>query len=379
MTSFLQVHMLTSYPPANLNRDDTGRPKTAFFGGAERLRVSSQSLKRAWRTSELFSSTVGEYLGIRTQRLGEKILEHLQNSNSSMDPKEAKKIARTITDRIATGGKAPKKEAKEDDSLLTKQLIFISQEERKAAFALADQAVAGMEVPSSKDSILNQADTAIDIAMFGRMLAEAPDYNREASVQVAHAITTHKVTIEDDYYTAIDDLQSRDSTGAGFLGVQEFAAGVFYLYFCIDEDLLIENLNGRSDLAAIGLQTLIEAAAQIAPKGKQASFASRSYAEFILVERGQQQPRSLTAAFLRPVGSAEENGDPMAASIKRLTKFRDSLNTIYESPDSETVDSIEMNRIAVANASDAGTKPETCLFKDIVEFAARYAHARKDK
>jgi CRISPR system Cascade subunit CasC len=327
MTTFLQLHLLTSYPPANLNRDDTGRPKTCIFGGSPRLRVSSQSLKRAWRLSDVFDNAVHGNMGTRTQRIGAEILEYL--TGKGMQAKQATEFARTIADVF---GKV--KPASDDNPTFTEQLVFVAPEERGRALALADRMLAGETVSPTADNVLLKADETPDIAMFGRMLADKPSFNREAAVQVAHAISTHRVVIEDDYYVAVDDLKNpaeREDAGTSFIGVQEFAAGMFYLYICVDADLLKRNLMGNTKMAADAVEALLRAAATVAPRGKQASFASRARASFILVERGAQQPRSLAAAFLKPVGSGEAHGDLAAASIDRLTAFRDALDQAYGS------------------------------------------------
>lgn len=359
MTSFLQLHLLTAYPPANLNRDDTGRPKTAVFGGAERLRISSQSLKRAWRTSTVFAETLGEHVGKRTQRMGEEAYKAL--IAGGMEDAKAMTVARSIGDVF---GKI--KSDKDKNPTFTEQLAFVGPEERKAVDQLVERALAGEDIGEVKAAdVLTRADSAVDIAMFGRMLADDPRFNREASTQVAHAITTHKVAVEDDYYVAVDDLKNpheREDAGTSFIGVQEFAAGVFYLYCCVDEDLLIGNLAGNAGLAADGLRALVQAAAQVAPKGKQASFASRAYAEFILAERGTQQPRSLAAAFLKPVGPGERGGDAMAASIERLTTFREKLDKVYGAS-------------AVSHTHLDAHEGEGSL-DNIAQFAAIYAQAK---
>lgn len=325
MTNFLQLHLLTFYAPSNLNRDDLGRPKTAIVGGVNRLRVSSQSLKRAWRVSDLFETTFKNHLAKRTQRLGDDIFKHLLSLGQSKDA--AQKITREI---LPVFGK-PKPED-DDAPLYTEQLAFIAPEERATAFAFAERMANGEKFDAKKQAgeILRQSDTAVDLAMFGRMLAANPDYNREAAVQVAHAITTHKSTIEDDYYTAVDDLKKpSEDAGAGFVGEAGFGAGLFYLYLCVDQDLLLKNLGGNKELAGMACATLVEAAATIAPGGKQASYASRARASYILAERGTTQPRSLAAAFLQPVRETEAEGDMMAASIKRLTDLRLALQTSY--------------------------------------------------
>ncbi|MEE3504183.1 type I-E CRISPR-associated protein Cas7/Cse4/CasC [Acidiphilium acidophilum] len=325
MSRFLQLHFLTFYPPSNLNRDDLGRPKSAIIGGVNRLRISSQALKRTWRTSDTFAEALDGHLAKRTQRLGETIHQHLLAKG--IDTGRALKIARDI----ATAFGKPKAETDKNPAY-TEQLAFISAEEQQAALALADRMSNGEAFDPKKQAadILRRTDTAADIAMFGRMLADNPDFNREASVQVAHAVTTHKITIEDDYYTAVDDLKlPSEDAGAGFLGEAGFGAGVFYLYVCIDNDLLARNLAGDTALAGTARAALAQAAATVAPGGKQASYASRSYAQYILAEAGNAQPRTLAGAFLKPVTEREDEGDMLAASVNRLTQTRDSMDRAY--------------------------------------------------
>lgn len=322
MADFLQLHLLTAYGPSNLNRDDTGRPKSVVFGGAPRLRVSSQSLKRAWRTSDVFASKLDGHLARRTQRLGKDVHERLREGGMAED--EALETARSIA---GVFGKIRGKDAEEPTFI--EQLAFISPDERADALALADRALAGENIETPKaDDLLRKTDTAADIAMFGRMLADDPKYNREAAVQVAHAITTHRAVAEDDYYTAVDDLKSRDEpedAGAGFVGVQEFGAGVFYLYVCVVRERLYRNLDEAQPVRDASLAALVEAAATVGPRGKQASFASHARALYVLGEKGTAQPRSLAAAFLKPISG----GDHGRLSVEALESFRDRLDTAY--------------------------------------------------
>ena len=321
MTTFLQLHLLTSYAPSNLNRDDSGRPKTAFMGGVERLRISSQSLKRAWRTSEVFFSVLGDRVGKRTQRIGKEVEAHL--IAKGVDPERAK------TTGIAIAGVFGKSKS-EGDPTFTEQLVFVSPEERARALELGEAYAAGELSDLDAKALLVKTDSAADIAMFGRMLADAPAYNREAAVQVAHAITTHKAAVEDDYYVAVDDLKDRnieDNAGTSFIGVQEFGAGVFYTYVCVDVDLLVRNLGGDAALAADAIEALVRAAATVAPTGKQASFASRARASTILAERGEAQPRSLAAAFVAPVPLRDT--DQLASSSRALLRLRDNFVQAY--------------------------------------------------
>ncbi len=324
MTTFLQFHMLTAYPASNLNRDDTGRPKTLVYGDAPRLRISSQSLKRAWRTSPVFADELEHGLGRRTQRLGEEVQKYLESKG--MAAAAAVEVARRIAGVFGKLG-----DAKAPSPTYIRQLAFVSPAERERAFALADRALAGEEIAPEPKTLLGKSDSAADIAMFGRMLADAPAFNREAAVQVAHAFTTHSAAVEDDYYVAVDDLKNpaeHDDVGTSFIGVQEYGSGLFYLYACVDCDLLAGNLDGDTGIAADAAEAFLRAAATVSPRGKQASFASRARASYVLAERGAQQPRTLAAAFLKPARPQDGKG-MVEVSIEALTRFRDNLDAAY--------------------------------------------------
>lgn len=326
MSRFVQLHALTAYPPSNPNRDDLGRPKTATYGGANRLRISSQALKRAFRTHPSFKEKLSGHLGQRTQRLGEALMAHLTAKGLAED--KALAISRQV------GGIFAKLKGDKDKTpARTEQLAFVSPEERMFAFEIADKAAVGEAPPSDaelKRVVLREADGAADIAMFGRMLAASPEYNRDAAVQVAHAITTHRALVESDYFTAVDDLKKpSEDMGAGFIDEAGFGSGVFYVYACIDRALLIENLAGDRGLAARAIDAFVEALALASPSGKQNSFANRVRAEFLLVERGDRQPRSLASAFLRPARAQREDDDLMCASIRALGDRRAAFESCY--------------------------------------------------
>lgn len=308
MTRFVQLHLLTSYPPANLNRDDTGQPKTAMLGGIQRLRVSSQSLKRAWRTSKVFQQGLGDAkIGERTKLLG----VHAQKQFLSAGIPE-KQAAAWATDIAKVYGAVKKDKPQEIE-----QLVHVSGEEKQTLDALIATLISEKRAPAEAElATLLHEQKAVDIAMFGRMLASKPDFNGEAAVQVAHAISVHASPIEDDYFTAVDDLNTTDP-GAAHIGESGFAAAVFYQYICIDRELLLKNLDGDEALAARALKALTEAALKVGPSGKQNSYASRAYAHFALAEKGSQQPRSLTLAFLQPV-TGDNYGETAATELQRL-------------------------------------------------------------
>ncbi len=339
MSRFIQLHLLTSYPPANLNRDDLGRPKTAIMGGASRLRVSSQSLKRAWRTSDAFEAALKGHVGTRTKMLGVLAYQRLvdQSVSHAKAIEWAAQIGGEFGNLKSLKTTEKKKLAKMDDAdrlkqelsgLEIEQLVHVSPEEQADIDRLLDaMASRGSKAENNELSLLRMRHTAADIALFGRMLTYPRSrYSTEAAAQVAHAISVHAVAIEDDFFTAVDDLNNGEKdSGASHLGETEFAAGLFYLYLCIDKALLIKNLSDNEDLANITLAALIECAATVAPSGKQNSFGSRARASYLLCETGDQQPRSLSVSFLKPIAAV----DMLDAAINKLTETIANMDKTY--------------------------------------------------
>lgn len=342
MTQFVQFHLLTSYPPSNLNRDDLGRPKSAMFGGKNRLRISSQCLKRTWRTSELFEAALDGHVGTRTRRIGDIAFTRL--TEGGVKEEVALKWSFEIADQFGKMPVTASSKVKERKDIRTQQLVHVSPAEQHAVEDLAKVLAAENRGPETAElQLLRRDHAAADIGMFGRMLAAAPSYNTEAAVQVAHALTVHAVDIEDDYFTAVDDLNrpsefsaaghEDDDSGAGHIGELGFGAGVFYLYICVDRDLLEKNLQGDEELVARTLQALIEAACKTSPSGKQNSFASRALAHFVLAEKGTEQPRSLSSAFLNPV----DTENVLQQAIQRLEDTRDKFAKVYgEAPETNS-------------------------------------------
>lgn len=500
MSRFIQLHLLTSYPPANLNRDDLGRPKTAKMGGVDRLRVSSQSLKRAWRTSEIFAKKISK--GVRTKMIGidafsklsefpalsqterrdiakniaqvfgklkedsmeletlafvsnkeqenvnkviakfdgglrgatvetnslgvkifevliedirtpiNELLNIIKKGNDTASLKENwdkpkglkdifKKYIRAedknqfdyiirmidnsddwltdVTGTVEVGDDQIEMLLANDSLKLTKEILkklsmgsllsgqiakkitygelkhkehiglcngweeqintwvegvkksededFLSEENiEKLKLAVSPVAIA-------KSAILTNEDTNADIALFGRMLASSVNFNVEAACQVAHAISVHPVVIEDDYFTAVEELNKyKDDAGAAHIGETGFAAGLFYSYICINRDLLVENLGGDEDLAKRAIAALTESAVKVSPNGKQNSFASRAYASYVLAEKGEQQPRSLSVAFLKPIDNRtlyRDEQDFGTAAVEALEAHRQNMNKVY--------------------------------------------------
>lgn len=344
MSRFLQLHILTNYPPANLNRDDTGRPKTALMGDAQRLRVSSQCNKRAWRTSDVFRSALTQghhasgspgvvlwedaphaHLGTRTKETGVQVYRAL--AERGVKDKDAKAWAASIAQQF---GKLQKEKKDEPlNELRIEQLCHLSPEERAAVDTLVTACAQRQSAPTEDElALLCAPRAAVDIAMFGRMLANSPAHNVEAAVQVAHAVTVHQAAVEDDYFSAVDDL-NRDDKGAGHIGERGFGAGLFYQYVCVNRELLTKNLGGdNGDLTKRAIGALLHAITKVAPTGMQNSHGSRAYASYVLAEKGDQQPRSLVQAFLKPVKPAED-GDMLALSVSAVERRCGNFDKVY--------------------------------------------------
>ena len=324
MRNFIQAHVLTFYPPSNPNRDEGGRPKTCVVGGTERLRLSSQSLKRAVRMSEAFQTDLRGHLGHRTQRIGETL--HARLVERGFSTKEATAQVRPV---IALFGK-PRDESGETP-LLTEQLAFLSQGEVEAAMAMVEAIEPGDKPLSPKPGdVLKRVDASVDVALFGRMFADAPGYNRDGAVQMGHAFSCNAVEVDSDFYTAVDDLKRGvdDDKGAGFIGDVAFGSAIHYLYACVDTRLLVRNLGTGAEveaLATAGVKALLRGLATTSPSGKRTSFAHNPLAAFVMTEAGDVQPRSLASAYL----DAVRGGDIMAKSVEALARSCRTMDRAY--------------------------------------------------
>ncbi len=322
MKTFVEIHVLQNFAPSNLNRDDTGAPKDAFFGGTRRARVSSQCIKRAVRKffqdqaiakGWLFSS---EDVAVRTKRLMGELVNRLVHKNKRPEEEAIAKV------RLALA--AVELSVKDDGK--TEYLLFLGQREidhlaetiegnwdsivagapaaegQKASKAKKDAAkAASPELKKALGSVMN-GGKSVDIALFGRMLADMPENNQNAACQVAHAISTHAVEREFDFYTAVDDLKPEDTAGADMMGTVEFNSACFYRYAIVDWAKLVENLQDDSELAASGFKAFLEGFVVAEPTGKQNTFAAHNPPEFVAITvRHGGAPRNLANAFEKPV------------------------------------------------------------------------------
>lgn len=339
----IQIHILQNYAPANLNRDDTGSPKDAIFGGFRRGRISSQSLKRSIRRSEAFAQTFGDsnLLGVRTRLLPDLVSKELEamgvddNARADIISRLAE-IGRESTKKSADEGEESIEETEAETS--TKQLIFVGRDEIRpiAEKLLGMYKTIGREKWINPKKLLiadltkalgSSVPRSVDIAMFGRMTTSSAFENVNAAVQVAHAISTNALTQEFDYYTAIDDLSGE--AGAGMIGDVEFNSSTYYKYLNIHWDGLLKNVGGDVDVARKAVTALVNAAATAQPSGKQNTFAAQNLPDLVVIEVSRKNlPVSYANAFMKP---ARSSGDRslVDVSVDKLTDYMKRIGKTY--------------------------------------------------
>jgi len=327
---FIEVHMVQNFAPANLNRDDTNNPKDCEFGGVRRARISSQCIKRAIRTSPVFAQTTGADVGIRTRWLiNHRLLPRLIEAGKSGE--EAVALLERFVPQYAS-----KLDSKSGGDRKTAVLLYMSRDEIDDIVQalldnwdnLSDDKALGKLVRTLVKAHKDHT-SAPDIALFGRMLAEKPELNLEAACQVAHAISTHRVTMEMDFFTAVDDLNPEETAGAGMMGFTGFDSACFYRYARIDWDQLVKNLHGDVGLARRTVEGFLRAAVAAVPSGKQNAFAAHSPPSFLLaVVRRDGMGWSLVNAFEKPVRPGRNSG-LVAPSVERLDAYWGRLCQVY--------------------------------------------------
>lgn len=287
---FIDIHALQTLPPCNINRDDTGSPKTAQYGGATRARVSSQCWKRAMRTY-FKEHSAEENVGVRTLYLVDYIAKKIVTLDSSISYEDALKIGEKALNNAGVKTKDGK----------AKALFFIGE---KQANTLAQAAIDGVDDKKSLQAILHK-NLPIDIALFGRMLADDPSLNEDASAQVAHAISTHAIQHEFDYFTAIDDLSPKDNAGAGMLGTVEYNSSELYRYASIALHEFLSQLDNDKDALAASVKLFVKAFVESMPTGKANTFANQTLPHLLLITLRDDRPVNLVSAFEKPVKSTD--------------------------------------------------------------------------
>lgn len=348
---FIEIHVLQNFAPSNLNRDDTGAPKDCTFGGYRRARISSQCLKRAIRShfaeAKLFEPA---QLATRTKRIVDEVAKRLEKKGRKADE------VQVALGALLAGAKIGLKEGK------TEYLLYLGEDEIGKLAALCDahwdelagatpKAAGKTEEGKKKTAKETKKDAkdnlspelqkavvevlgsgkAVDLALFGRMLADMPEKNVDAACQVAHAISTNEVAMEMDFYTAVDDLRPGDTQGADMMGMVEFNSSCFYRYAKVDLGKLGENLRGDKKLTADAAVALVKSSVSAVPTGKQNSMAAHNppfYVRVLVREGGEAW--NLANAFIKPVRPGKgPDGDLAQLSVGALDAHLGALRRMY--------------------------------------------------
>lgn len=375
---FIQLHWLTSYPAALLNRDDAGFAKRITFGGAVRTRVSSQCQKRHWRTFD------GEW-SLRELNAPETIRSRLTFQrfvlqpllDDGIDAALARTVVQALMGQVLGKSAKAKKQKTSTDAdakadvntpLRTEQVTVLGRPEIDFLLSEAREICQEAGGPKKaaeitkarlgKDGKLNlQAmglAAGLDAALFGRMVTSDRLASRDAAVHVEHAFTVHRGEFEDDYFSAVDDLIQGEGLGSGHIDTMELTSGLFYGYAVVAVPLLVSNLEGieherwqEADRVLAGriVEHLIHLVATVSPGAKLGSTAPYSYAHMVAVEAGDAQPRTLANAFLRPVGY---HSDLLCATYQALGNYVRALDVMYGRNTERRLSAIESNGLADA-------------------------------
>lgn len=346
----IELHIVQNFAPSCLNRDDLNAPKECEFGGERRARISSQSLKRAARMHPGFSSAVAGAVGKRTKLLEKELVDYIVARGKAADL--ALKAVEPVVAAIGSGLEEGR----------TSVMLYVGRDEIKrigdAIEARFDELVASSESSGSEESeastkgkakkpnkgsgsaeaqklvtairdSFKPGTKAADIALFGRMVAESTDFNIDAAAQVAHAISTHGVASEFDFFTAVDDLQPAGTIGAGMMGTQQFNSATFYRYANVHLNQLGTNLGGDADLARAAALAFVESFILAIPSAKQNSHAAHNPPDLVFaVVRSPGAALSLANAFVKPVHGKAANG-LVIESIRSLAKYWSNVTKCY--------------------------------------------------
>ncbi len=329
--TIVDIHVVQTVPPSNVNRDDTGSPKTAVYGGRRRARVSSQAWKRATRTD--FDGLLDSAeLGVRTKRVVELVSERIADRDATLKEQALDLAHKTITAAGIALKPARKSEAPHESGYL----VFLSNPQIDA---LADLAITAHHEADGGDVTIDKKEAkaraarerSIDLALFGRMVADDPELNVDAAAQVAHALSVHEVSNEYDYYTAVDDHKRADAeedAGAGMIGTIEYNSSTLYRYATVDVDRLRDTL-GQDEATRRAVEAFLRAFVTSMPSGKQNTFANRTKPDAVVVMVRDTQPINLVGAFETPVPD-DGDGGRSAAAVRRLGDYAAEVHDAYD-------------------------------------------------
>lgn len=315
---YLDLHVIQTVPSANLNRDDAGSPKTALYGGVTRSRVSSQAWKRVMRQGMNAANVTTE--GLRTKTSAALLAKALTTRDGSLSEEDAMAKAAEVY-KIA-GIKLNKDN--ETGALL---LISQGQVDKLAEYALSHDLSSGDKTLKTDIKKVLKGNQSLDLALFGRMVADDPELNVEGSAQVAHAISTHEIVPEFDYFTAVDDQHPEDNAGAAMIGTIEYNSATLYRYANLNLHEFIANVG--EDAAMAGMKEYIKQFILSMPTGKQNTFANKTVPSYVMVTLRDDTPVNLVSAFEQPVQS---NTGYVAPSITRLEQEYEETQQFVDTP-----------------------------------------------
>ncbi len=354
----IECHILQNFPPHCLNRDDTNSPKDCEFGGVRRARISSQCFKRAVRDAfEQHQSFSPELRAVRTKRVVEQTVERLLKKGRPQD-----QAINAVVQLLAAVDLKVEGDAGNDSK--TQYLLFLPERKLDQLAAIADEHWEALtaaaapaettpepakgkgkgkkggkpentlpkETKAAVEALLKDARETPEIALFGRMIANSPDWNVEAACQVAQALSTHRVSMEFDFFTAVDDLKGDDTAGSDMMGTVQFNSACFYRYAVLDTDALQENLGGpqQAALCKSSVEAFLKAFVHALPTGKQNSMAAHTLPSLVLFTvREKGQPVSLANAFVKPIDP--RGGSLEAQSQEALARHFEKLVRMYPS------------------------------------------------
>ncbi|MGW9450185.1 type I-E CRISPR-associated protein Cas7/Cse4/CasC [Streptomyces sp. NPDC055632] len=345
---YLDVHALQTVPPSNLNRDDTGAPKTAVYGGVPRARVSSQAWKRATRSYfEEEKLLDPRELGVRTKKIVEVIAGRIASADTSLEGGPAQQLAAEVVQAAGLKIEVPKRKAdaasKNGDSeplAEAKYLMFLSSRQLDGLAELAVEGAADSKAffkeKKNKERAKALADTrhSVDIALFGRMVADVTDINVDAAAQVAHAISVHRVENESDYYTAVDDRNKDDEPGAGMIGTVDFNSATLYRYAALGIHQLAHNLGqglredeSKTTPVRRAVEAFVRSFIESLPKGKINTFGNHTRPEAVIVKLRTTRPVSFVSAFEEPVRGGQ--GGHLREAVERLAEYIPDIEHKY--------------------------------------------------
>ncbi|MFI6288350.1 type I-E CRISPR-associated protein Cas7/Cse4/CasC [Streptomyces sp. NPDC051018] len=391
---FLDVHALQTVPPSNLNRDDTGAPKSAVYGGVPRARVSSQAWKRATRSyfgdEHLLDPSE---LGVRTKKVAEVLAARITGLDATIVGPAALTLAAEVI-QSATGSKIEvpqrkadaKKDGEDDPAPESKYLLFLSARQLDGLAALAVEGAADIKAylknKDNKARAREIADTrhSVDIALFGRMVADSADFNVDAAVQVAHAISVHRVDMESDYYTAVDDKNTDAESGAGMIGTVDFNSATLYRYAALGVHQLAKNLGEglredepRTEPVQRAVEAFVRGFLESLPTGKINTFGHHTLPDAVVVKLRTTRPISYVAAFEEPVTAT---GGHLREAAARLAEYIPAIERAYG--DEETTLTWVL-RVGPNTEKLAGLGTDTERLSDLVRSVGRAVAERLDK